>query len=202
MSTPPREGGPRVPPFVRSLRWILYGLLLACAALTLVGLPELQAAVAQGRWPRATLALPPTFLAVFIVGYGAYRFALVRAGRYPAGKALVQLGLMLLVLGVVASVALDRGRPPAASPVDLARALASGDADARAMAAELIRYRPREAALPRVPKLLDLLGDPSVEVRRQARATLVALAGTDAGGDGPDMGDRWRAFWRSRGAVP
>ncbi|WP_248356209.1 HEAT repeat domain-containing protein [Anaeromyxobacter oryzae] len=187
---------------MRTLRWVLFGILAASAALTLVGLPELQRAVAAGRWPPAALALPPAFLAVFIVGYAAYRFVLVRAGRYPAGKAFVQLGLMLLVLGVVAGIARERGRPPVASPVDLARALTSSDADVRAMAAELLRHRPRAAALPQVPRLVDLLADPELAVRDQARETLVALAGSDAGGEGPGAADRWRAYWREQGVLP
>jgi HEAT repeat protein len=197
-----RDGAGRSPPSVRTLRWVLFALLLASAALTLVGLPGLQRAVASGRWPSAALALPPTFLAIFIVGYAGYRFVLVRAGRYPAGKALVQLGLMILVLGVVAGIALERGRPPVAEPVDLARALASPDASMRAMAAELLRYRPREVALPRVSGLVELLGDPSPEVRHQAHETLVALAGQDAGGDGPGSAERWRAHWRAQGVLP
>jgi len=194
-------GGGKLPPFVRSLRWILFALLLVSAALTLVGLPELQREVAAGRWPRAALALPPSLLAVFILGYAAYRFALVRAGRYPAGKALVQLGLMLLVLGVIAGIALERGRPaPADGAVDLGRALASTDPDGRAMAAELLRHRPRPTALAQVPRLIELLSDPSPVVRREARATLVALAGQDVGGDGADAPSRWLAYWRERGA--
>jgi HEAT repeat protein len=197
-----RDGAGRTPPSVRVLRWVLFALLLASAALTLVGLPELRRAVASGRWPSAALALPPAFLAIFIIGYGAYRSVLVRAGRYPAGKALVQLGLMILGLGVVAGIALERGKPAAAQPVDLGHALASPDEDVRAMAAELLRYRPRPAALPRVGGLVDLLEDPSPEVRHQAHETLVALAGQDVGGEGPGAPDRWRAYWRSHGELP
>ncbi len=192
----------RSPPIVRTLRWVLFAVLAGSAALTLVGLPELQRAVADGRWPRAALALPPAFLAVFIVGYAGYRFVLVRAGRYPAGKALVQLGLMLLVLGVVAGLALDRSRVPAAQPVDLGLALESPDATVRAMAAELLRYRPRPAALPHVEHLIDLLGDPAPEVRHQAHETLTALAGSDAGGEGPGAAERWHGYWRAQGAPP
>jgi hypothetical protein len=180
----------------------LFALLFASAAVTLVGLPELQGEVAAGRWPRATLAVAPAFLALFILGYGAYRFALVRAGRYPAGKALAQLGLMLLALGVVAGIALERGRAPGANgAVDLGRALSSADPDARAMAAELLRHRPRPVAMEQIPRLVELLSDRSPPVRREAHATLVALAGEDVGGDGSDAPARWRAYWHDRG-VP
>jgi hypothetical protein len=54
-----------------------------------------------------------------------------------------------------------------------------------------------------VPRLVQLVDDPSPEVRRQARASLVALAGTDAGGEGAGARARWRAWWRERGVdVP
>lgn len=197
------QPGGRPPRYVRWLRWILFALLLLSAVLTLVGLPELQREVAGGRFPRGTLAIPPAFIGIFILGYGVYRLALVRAGRYPAGKALVQVGLMVLVLGVIVGIALDRGAPhPAARGVDLGRALSSGDADARAMAAELLRHRPRDVALPHVARLVELLADPSPEVRREARASLVALAGGDPAGEGPEAQDRWRAYWRDRGVFP
>lgn len=194
--------GGRTPRAARALRWIVLALLLLSAVLTLGGLPELQREVAAGRFPRAALAVPPAFLALFILGYAAYRLVLVRAGRYPAGKALVQIGLMVLVLGVIAGIALERGQGGAAArPVDLGRALASSDADARAMAAELVRYRPREVALAQLGRLVDLLGDPSAEVRRQARTTLVQLAGEDVGGEEPDAASRWRTYWRDRGQL-
>jgi hypothetical protein len=199
-----REGTGRVPSSVRTFRWILFALLLLATVLTLAGLPELQREVAAGRFPRAALALPAAFLAVFILAYAGYRFLLVRAGRYPAGKALAQIGLMVLVLGVIAGIALERDQPPSSGrPVDLARALASGDPDTRAMAAELVRHRPPEAGLAYVEHLVDLLRDPSPEVRRQARASLVQLAGEDvAAGEGSDAAARWRAYWRGRGALP
>ncbi len=204
MSPGPREGKGRVPSSVRTVRWILFALLLLATVLTLAGLPELQREVAAGRFPRAALALPPAFLALFILAYAGYRFVLVRAGRYPAGKALVQIALMVLVLGVIAGIALERDQPPRGErPVDLARALASGEPDTRALAAELVRHRPPEAGLAHVERLIDLLKDPSPEVRRQARASLVQLAGEDAAaGVEGDAGARWRAYWRARGGLP
>jgi hypothetical protein len=202
MSIAMRGAGARPPRYVRTLRWVLFALLIASAALALVGLPELQRAVAAGRWPRAALAAPAVVLAVFIAGYAAYRFALVRAGRYPAGKTLVQLGLMVLVLGLVLGIARERARGPGVDePVDLSREIRSADPEVRAMAAELLRHRPRETALAEVPRLVGLLDDPSLEVRRQARATLVALAGRDSGGEGPGAPERWRRYWREAGVA-
>jgi hypothetical protein len=68
------------------------------------------------------------------------------------------------------------------------------------MAAELARHRSPDDALRYVPRLVALLDDASPEVRRQARASLVALAGRDEGGEGSDAAARWRDFWLERGA--
>ncbi len=189
----------RTPAAIRSLRWILFALLFTSAALTLVGVPELARSVAIGGWPRAALAVPPAILAVFIAGYAAYRFVLVRAGRYPAGKALVQIALMVLVLAVITGVVVELAqgyraeRPP---PIDLAGPLRSPDPAVRAIALELARHRPRESIVHTVPRLIELLEDPAPEVRREARATLMVLAGRDVGGEGPDAPERWREYWR------
>ncbi len=183
---------------VRRARWVLFALLIASAALTLFVLPELQRAVASGRLPPVALAVPPAVLALFVVGYAGYRLTLVRAGRYPAGKALVQIAVMALVLAIVVRVAFFPGDVPvpASGPVALGRLLASGDPEVRAAAAELLRHRPRADALANVEQLGRLLDDPSPAVRREAHASLVALAGRDAGGEGPGAAARWREHWR------
>lgn len=194
----------RTPRAAKVLRWVLFALLLVSAALTLFGLPELQRAVAAGRWPPAALALPPALLGVFIVGYAAYRIVLVRAGRYTAGKALVQVAVMFLVLGIVAGIALrpvEQGAP-GQGPVPLARPLASADPEVRALAAEVARHRPREQAVTVAPRLAELLDDPAPEVRRQAHEALVALANADVGGEGPGAAARWRAWIRETAPAP
>jgi hypothetical protein len=188
------NGAPRpwIPTSARVLRWALAALLAVCAALTVAWLPELRAAVLAGRWPRGVLAVPPALLALFICGYAAYRLMLVRAGRYPAGKALAQLGLMLLALGVVSGVALDLRAPPVRGE-PLRRALRSGDAEVRAMAAELARHRPPELSRALAPRLVELLADPDPSVRREAHRSLAAIAGEDLG-EGPGAEARWRAW--------
>lgn len=196
MPTETRDPGAPLTGTARTLRIAVIALLALSSILTLAGLPELQRAVAGGRWPGAALWVPPVFLAAFVVVYGAYRFVLVRSGRYPAGKALVRVGLLTLVVAVVAGIVLDPGRAPVRAPVDLSRALRSRDPDVRAMAAELARHRPREVALPLAGALAELTEDPSPEVRRQAHASLVALAGSDVGGEGNGAAERWRA-WRA-----
>jgi hypothetical protein len=184
---------------VRVGRWVLFAVLVCSAALTLFGLPELQRAVSAGRWPSAALAVGPGLLLAFLVGFVAYRIALVRAGRYPAGKALVRIALTAAVVGVAAGLMRIPADPagPGDGPVDLARPLLSSSPEARAMAAELVRHRQPDQALPHVDRLLELLEDRSPEVRRQARLSLAALAGEDVGGGGPDAAARWRAHWRA-----
>ena len=193
-----------VPPIVRRARVFLYLLLIAAAAVTLFGAPALEQAVREGKAPRAALIVAPGLLASFIALYAAYRFALVRAGRYHAGKAFVQIGLMVLVLALALPGSLDRWRAAGTvRAVDLSRHLLSPDAETRALAAELARHRDRSDALRYVPRLVQLLEDSSPEVRRQARASLIALAGTDAGREGAEASQRWRAWWKSQGVgVP
>jgi hypothetical protein len=187
--------GGRVPRGIRSLRWVLLALLLVSAALTLGALPALQRQVVGGRWPPATLWVPPALLAIFVVMFAAYRFALVRAGRYPAGKAFVQVGLVGLVAAVIAGIALGPAeREPPPGPVALERPLASTSAEVRALAAEVVRSRSRAEALRHVPRLIELVEtDPAPAVRREARLSLAVLAGRDAGGEGPGASERWEA---------
>jgi len=194
--------GAAKPPLLRP-RLLLYLLLLAAAGVTLFGAPVLEQAVREGRAPRVSLVVAPALLATFIGLFAAYRFALVRAGRYHAGKAFVQVGLMALVLALALPGSLERWRSAGTvRPVDLSRHLTSPDPEARALAAELARHREPAEALHYVPRLVQLLEDASPEVRRQARASLVALAGTDAGGDGVEAPARWTAFWKQNGLFP
>jgi len=191
MTTEPHGGAPG-PGFLRALRAAAIVLLVLAAALTLLGLPELGDEVANGHWPSAAVALPPTLLALFILGYAAYRLALVRAGRYPAGKALVHVGLMVLALGLVGSFTLERVATARAAQDPLARLLHANDPSVRAVAAEVVRHRPPDSVVRLAPRLVELLGDGNLDVRRQAHASLVALAGEDLG-DGPESAPRWRA---------
>ncbi len=182
---------------------LLYVVLLASAAATLSRIPILEQAVREGRRPPAILMAAPVLLAASIVLFAGYRFQLVRAGHYHAGKAFVQVGFMVAVfLTLLLPSSLERYRAAGvARPVDLAHQLDSADPEARAVAAELARHRSREEVLQYVPRLVTLLEDPSQEVRRQARVSLVTLAGRDLGGDGQVAQERWRAYWRSQGVL-
>lgn len=186
-----REGR-RVVAWVRSMRWVLWVLLIASVVVTLEGLPALRDAVRAGKLPAGLTLVPVLLVGAFIVGYALYRYALVRAGRYPAGKAMVQVALMSLFLALLVRWAGDRELGVTDRPVDLGRALASAEPDLRALAAEVLRARPRAEGVAHAGRLVALLSDPSPEVRRQAHASLVALAGRDLG-EGAASAERWRA---------
>ena len=187
-------------PAARSARVALYLLLLGAAAAALLVAPETEPGASAGR--RAELLLAPVLLGAFAIGFTAYRFTLVRAGQYHAGKAFVQVGLIGLVLFLFVPGSVERWKASGATPpVDLTRQLRSADPEARAMAAELVRHREPQDALRYVPRLVALMSDPAPEVRRQARASLASLAREDVGGDGPDAPDRWRAYWAARGVA-
>ena len=209
-TTEPQPGLSRLLRPTRLLAYVFYGLLLASVVATLTGLPALEQAVRGGRLPRGMLIIPSVLLGLFIALFAAYRYVLVKAGRYRAGTAYAQVGLMVLMATLLLPRSIERYRQSgegeglaaaAAGNTDLSRALSSQEPEERALAAELARYRPRQDALRYVSQLLRLLGDPADEVRRQAHATLVALAGgRDPGGEGLDAQARWRAFWKERGA--
>jgi hypothetical protein len=183
------KNGPRIARFVRALRNLALALLAVSAVLTLAGLPWLREGVAAGRLPRAVLAAPPVLLGLFVAGYASYRLALVRAGRYPPGKALALVGLMVLAVVLVARMALEPATLPVAGRLE--RGLRSRNADLRALAAELARYRPASELQPLLPLLVELLDDGDPDVRREAHATLVALVGEDLG-SGEGAAARWR----------
>jgi hypothetical protein len=198
MVNQPNTGGGPVPSAVTYLRWSLFAILLLASAAALIGLPRAEA----GAWSTWLRLVPVMLLVLFVGGYATYRFTLVRAGHYSAGKALVRVGALVLLTGAIAGIALDRPGPqrPAHGGLDLAAALSGADPVARALAAEVARHRPRTEALGHVPRLIELLDDPSPLVRKEAEASLVALAGHGVG-DQPGAAERWRQHWRASG-VP
>jgi hypothetical protein len=197
---PPEPRDRELTPAARSARVVLYLLLLGAAAAALLIPGGNEPGTGPGRRPELLVA--PLLLGAFAVGFTAYRYTLVRAGRYHAGKAFVQLGFLALVLVLFLPGSVEKWKASGATPpVDLTRQLRAADPEARAMAAELARHRSQADARRYVPRLVALLEDPSAEVRRQASASLVALAGHDAGGEGPEAAQRWRAFWSSRGVA-
>lgn len=165
---------------------ILYVLLVASAALALYAQ---RAPVAPG----LSRVAPWIFLA-FAVGFAGYRFALVAARRYSPFKAFFQVFTAALFFMLLLWPGLTT-RPPAGSPGTgpLAAALSSGDAEKRALAAELAGFRRDVSA---APALVALLRDPAAPVRAAAHGALVRLNdGVDLGG--PDD-EAARAAWGER----
>ncbi len=174
--------------FVQVLRPALYALLAASALFTF------WAGGGHGL-PRWTQVVAPTLFAIFLVVFAVYRFALVRARKRPAATALFQVGLgaliwVLLLPGTRLKIA------PAGPADDVAALLSSPDARVRALAAEVAGYRAggsRYAA-----ELIERLDDADPRVRERAHASLVRLAGTDAG----ESTEAWRALAKQRGWLP
>jgi len=79
--------------FVQVLRPALYVLLVLSALFTFwSGGP-----VAGRTLPRWTQSVAPTLFAVFLLIFTVYRFALMRAKKYPAATGLFQVGLGALI---------------------------------------------------------------------------------------------------------
>jgi len=147
----------------------LYALLVASAALALWGRP-----LPNGALPSLAAAAPWVFLA-FTAVFAVYRLTLVRSKKYPASKAFFQVGTALIFFGLLSL----RARP--ADAVDSLKALMSdANPQVRALAAEVARYR--VDGIRYGPDLVRALEDSDREVRREAHATLVRLAGQDLGG--------------------
>jgi hypothetical protein len=175
--------------FVQVLRPALYALLVLSALFTFWS----GGAVAGRTLPRWTQSVAPTIFAVFLAIFTVYRFALMRAKKYPAAMGLFQIGLGALIWVLLLPSTRNRIAPPSAATDEVPALMASPDARVRALAVEVAGYRgnaPRYAA-----ELIDRLDDADPGVREKAHAALVRLAGHDAGRDP----DRWRELARQRG---
>ncbi len=170
---PPRFGGIRLGP---PLAGAIYLLLVASAALALWVRTD------AGRVPLGVaLAAPWVFLG-FVAVFGFYRLGLVRAGKYPAAKAFVQVGGALIIFMLLlpsARFEFGQFKFGQTQPADVGRLLRDPNPTVRALAAEVAGYRPGGARS--APDLARALGDPDPRVREQAHASLVRLAGEDLG---------------------
>jgi hypothetical protein len=122
-------------------------------------------------------AAPWVFLA-FVLLFGWYRWALVRAGKYPAFKAFFQVGAGVLFFTLLLPGARDVYEPPPEES-DVVSLLSHPEARVRAIAAELSRYRPASPELSH--ELVKALKDSDRNVRREAHESLVEIHGSDLG---------------------
>jgi len=174
---------------VQVLRPALYALLALSALFTFwSGGP-----VAGRTLPYWTRSVAPTIFGIFLAIFTVYRFALMRAKKYPAATGLFQVGLGALIWVLLLPSTRQKIRPPSA-PVDEVPALmASPDPRVRALAVEVAGYRRDGARY--AAEMIDRLDDADPAVRERAHAALVRLVGHDEGRD-PDA---WREEGRKRG---
>lgn len=174
--------------FVQVLRPALYALLVLSALFTFWSGGEL----AGRQLPRWTQVVAPTLFAIFLAIFTVYRFALMRAKKYPAATGMFQIGLGALIWVLLLPSTRQRIAPLAGAADEVPALLTAPDPRVRAVAVEVAGYR---ADVKYVPGLIDRLDDADERVRSRARAALVRMAGADAGEDA----DAWRALARQRG---
>ncbi|HEX4385262.1 MAG TPA: HEAT repeat domain-containing protein [Myxococcales bacterium] len=182
--------------FVAVLRPALYVLLVASAFLTFWAGGDI-AGFTLPDWVRG--AAPAVFL-LFVAVFAVYRFALVRARKYPAMTALFQVGLSALIW-VLLLPSTRQKIVPRHIIDDVPALFSSADPRVRALAAEVAGYRPDGVKY--VEGLIERLNDADARVRERARSSLQRLAGLDAapGEEGKPAVEKWRALARQRGWV-
>jgi len=162
---------------------VLYTLLLGAAALAFFGKEF------PGRLPGEVERVTPFVFGVFVALFASYRFALVRSRKYPSFKAFYQVGLAVAVfLLLLPSARASYGPLPRPG---LGTDLVDNNARVRALASEVVRYRPDAARY--APALVTGLEDEDPDVRLEAHRSLVKISGVDLGS--PDEAGaikRWR----------
>jgi hypothetical protein len=177
--------------FVQVLRPALYVLLVLSALFTFwSGEP-----VAGRTLPRWTQSVAPTLFAVFLLIFAVYRFALMRAKKYPAATGLFQVGLGALIWVLLLPSTRQKIAPPPAATDEVPALMTSPDPRVRALAVEVAGYRGDGTRY--APELIDRLEDADAAVRERAHSALVRLAGTDVGRES----GAWRELGRQRGWV-
>ncbi len=176
--------------FVQVLRPALYALLVLSALFTFWSGGEL----AGRQLPRWTQVVAPTLFALFLAIFTVYRFALMRAKKYPAATGFFQIGLGALIWVLLLPSTRQRIAPIAGGADEVPALMTAPDPRVRAVAVEVAGYR---ADGKYVAGLIDRLDDADERVRSRAHAALARIAGADAGEDA----DAWRALARKRGWV-
>ncbi len=162
---------------------VLYSLLLGAAGLAFFGKEF------PGRLPGDVERLTPFVFGAFVALFASYRFALVRSRKYPSFKAFYQVGLAVVVFLLLLPSARARYGP--LPRPGLGMDLVDNNARVRALAAEVVRYRPDAARY--AAALVTALEDEDPDVRLEAHRSLTQIAGVDLGPP-EDAGaiKRWR----------
>ncbi|MBS2029222.1 MAG: hypothetical protein JST54_15070 [Deltaproteobacteria bacterium] len=148
----------------RALGVVFYLLLAVALVVALIG--------DRLSWlPPAWRALAPAAFGLFLVLFAVYRYVLIRAGRYPFGRAMYQVLMGVLFLVVLLSrVPLA----PVTSGDDLGTLLDNADPLVRRLACEVARYRPDGAKA--LPQLRAHAADDVESVRSECAKSVQALA--------------------------
>jgi hypothetical protein len=177
----PNVAGLRVRPF-----WtmVLYLLLVASA-----GFVFFVQTATDGALAKPLIRGAPWIFLVFAVGFAAYRFALVAAGRYSPFKAFLQVLIAALFFMLLLFPQSQNGAVANHAPAEL---LEDVDPKVRTLAAEVIGWRAERTAARRLVGLLD---DSSPRVRAAAHDALVRInEGSDLGAADDEASRRaWRA---------
>jgi hypothetical protein len=143
-----------------------------------------------GLLPPALEVIVPGLFLLFLLCFALYRIVLVRAGKYPASKALFQIGAAVLFLTLLLPASKSRYDAPIE---ELEVLLTDDNPRVRAITAEVIGYR--ASGEKHAPLLVKALADPDPRVREQAHHSLVRLAGQDLGSG---QSESERRAWENR----
>lgn len=151
------------------LRVTLYVLIALSALAALVAEPQLTAAVARGSLSPLWLYLPLAFFCTSLVVYAVDRALLVRRGRYPVGKALLQVAFgTIFALLLLPSTIHHYHAATAQRPEASVRLLRHRDSGMRRTAVRALGFQGETAE--RRKMLAPLLHDPSADVRSAVQA--------------------------------
>ena len=159
----------------RTLRVVLYAMLMMSAAAVFFGGNHLWAAARTGALPVWAPLVAPGAFTGFVVLYGVDRWLLVRRNRYPITRATFQLTFALLFLTLLwPEQAAKLRQVHITKRGDAAmRLLGSAQADMRALACEVLGYRGPASTAAELRALAE--GDTSPVVRDACRAALARL---------------------------
>ena len=167
-------------PSVASRRWVvrvvLYVMLLASAAVTLLAGDWLWRSARAGHLPVWAPLLPLGLFTAFEVVYIIDRWLLVQRRSYPAVRAFFQVGIAFAFLALLwprHASQLSRVMAHAGEVPTNQRLLAHGDPEVRAAACELAAYRQQRELVPKLEAMVG--GDASPLVREACRAALDRL---------------------------
>jgi len=166
------QTGAQASPHARPVRVLLSVALVVSALVSLFGYEEIQVRVMARQLAPMWRLVPAAVFCIALIIYAIDRVLLVRAARFPSGKAFFQvaLGLALLTFHLPGGLRdYETGKIQALVRDDVVALMHHSDARVRALAAELAGRRENPAY---TRDLTALLQDPSEDVRTAAQQAL------------------------------